>query len=166
MGAIVTGLFEGSPPCSWGSLLGEGSISLKTTILLLSQWNDNMNCSNLMVALLSGPLDSSLDGIFGFPGWSMILNYIISFGVNYVLMIGTVVMSVIYCDPESGSMMSCSVLRICGTTGVVCYGMICNCDPSVLNGIILSLSCTCPIDMIWNDLCASYNGWSYDVCCI
>ena len=100
MSAVVTCWFE------WGSLLGEGSTSLKTTILLLSQWNDHLNCSNLMVVLLSGPSYSSLVGTFGFSGWSMIPNCVILFGVNYTLTMGKVVVSVIYCDPGSGSLMS------------------------------------------------------------
>ena len=37
--ATVTWLFEGSPPCSWESLLGDGSISLKHLIPLPSHWS-------------------------------------------------------------------------------------------------------------------------------
>ena len=54
IGAIVTCLFEGSPPCSWGSLLGEGPSSLKILILLLSKWNHCPNCSIPVVTLQSG----------------------------------------------------------------------------------------------------------------
>ena len=68
MSVIVTCLFEDSPPCSWRSLLGEGSTSLKISFLLLSQWNDDLNCNNSMVVLLSGPWYSSLDQTFGFSG--------------------------------------------------------------------------------------------------
>ena len=138
MSAIVTCLFEGSPPCSWGSLLGEGSTSLKTLIPLLSQWNDHLNCINLMVVLLSGPLYSSLDGTFSFSSRNMIPNCMILFGVNYTSMIGKVVVSAIYCDPESDNLMSCGVWRICGVTGVECHGGSCSSVLSVLNGIILS----------------------------
>ena len=67
-----------------------------------------------MVVLLSGPSYSFSDGTFGCSGWSLILNCMILFGVNYILTIGEVVMSVIYCDPKSGSLMSCNVWRICG----------------------------------------------------
>ena len=72
MSAFVICLFEGNPPSSWPSLPGEGSTSLKTLILLLSQWNYHLNCSNLMVVLRSGPSYSSLGGTLGFSGWSMI----------------------------------------------------------------------------------------------
>ena len=97
MGAIVTGSLEGGPPYSWGSLLGEGSTSLKTLILLLSQWNDHLNCSNPIVVLLSGPSYSFLGVTFGVLGWSMIPNCVILSGVSYASKIGREVMNVIYC---------------------------------------------------------------------
>ena len=46
MSAIVMFQFEDGPPCSWESLLGEGSTSLKTLIPLLQQWNYHLNCRN------------------------------------------------------------------------------------------------------------------------
>ena len=58
MSAIFTFLFEDGPPCSWGSLLREGSTSLKTLIPLLSQWNYHRNCRSLMEVLLSEPFYS------------------------------------------------------------------------------------------------------------
>ena len=169
MSAIVTCLFEGSPLCSWGALLGEGSTSLMTPILLLWQWDYHLSCIILMVYLLSGPSYSSLGGTFGIHGWNMILNCVILFGVNYTWMIGRVVVSVIYCDPESGSLMTCGVWRICSVASVVCYGGTCGCDLSVLNRIILSCfygSCAYLVVVIGSSLCACHNNCSYDVCCI
>ena len=127
-------------------------------IFLLSQWNYHLNCSNPKVA--------SFDGIFSFPGWCMILNCMISFGVNYILMIGKVVMSAIYCNHESDSLMSCSLWKICSVTSMVCHSEVYICVCNMLTWIILSCfydSCACPI---WSSLCASYDCWSYDVCCI
>ena len=86
--AIVTCSFEDGPPCSCGSLLGESSTILKIPILLLNQWNDHLNCINLIVALLSGPSYSSLDGTCGFIGWDVILNCMTLSGVNYTSTIG------------------------------------------------------------------------------
>ena len=169
MSAIVTCFFEGRPLCSWGSLLGEDSTSLKTLILVLSQWNDHLNCSYLMVVLLSGPSYSSSDGTFSISGWSMIPNCMILSGVNYTLMTIKVVVSAIYCNPESSTLMRCGVLRICGVTSVVCHGRTCDCVLNVLIGFILSCfygDCACPIVGILSGLCANHNSWSYDVCCI
>ena len=114
--SIVTCLFWHSPPCSWGSLLGEGTTSLKTPVLLLHQWSYHPNCSNLMEVLLSGPSYSFQGVIFRFPDWSMISNCMILFVVSYVLMICRMVENMIYCGPESGNLMSCSVWMICGVS--------------------------------------------------
>ena len=109
MSAIFTCLLEDSPPCSWGSLLEEGSTSLKTLILLLSQQNCHPNCSNLMEVLLSGPSYSFQGGIFGFSHWSMISNCMTFFGVRYVSMTCRMGKNVIYCGSENGNLMSCGV---------------------------------------------------------
>ena len=179
MSGNVTCLFEGSPSCSRGSLLEEGSTSLKTLTLLLSQWNDHLNCSNQWWLLYLDLHIPPWMGFFCFPTWSMILNYIIPLGVNCFLTISKVVISEIYCDPESSSLMSCSVWRIfsvtgdvwriCSVTGVVCHGMACNCVLGVLNRIFLSCiygNCTCPIVVIWRGLCTSNDSWSCNVCCV
>ena len=55
MSAIIICLFEDGPLHSWESLLGEDYTSLKTLILLQSQWNYPLNCNNLMDVLLCGP---------------------------------------------------------------------------------------------------------------
>ena len=46
MSATVTWSCVGSPPCSWESLLGEGSISLNDLSPLLSHWSDHWSCNN------------------------------------------------------------------------------------------------------------------------
>ena len=75
MSATVTWSFQGSPPCSWESLLGQGSISLKDLIPLPSHWSDHQSCNNLCVDLQSSPSCSSWDVAFSHPAgvwtWSM-----------------------------------------------------------------------------------------------
>ena len=51
MSATVTWSFKVSPPCSWESLLGEGSISLKDLIPLLNHWSDHQSCNNQCVGI-------------------------------------------------------------------------------------------------------------------
>ena len=53
-------------------------------------------------------------------------------------MIDRVGMDVSCCCPESSSLISCSVWRICSVTSVVYHGGICDCVLGVLNGIVLS----------------------------
>ena len=66
----------------------------------------------------------------------MILNCMILFGVNYILMTCMVDVNVIYHNPESCNLMSCSLWMICSLAGVVCHSRVCDCILSVLNGII------------------------------
>ena len=112
-----------------------------------------------MAVLLSGPSYSSLGWTLVYPAWSTI-----PFSVNYTLMIGRLVVSVIYCDPWS-----CGVWRICSVAGVVCHGRTCGFVLGVLNRVVLSCfygGCACPVVVIGSSLCASHDGWSYSVCCI
>ena len=168
MSAIVIFPFEDGPLCSRGSLLVEGSTSLKTLILILSQWNNHPNCSNPM-EVLYGPSYSYKGVIFKIPDWSMILNCMILFGLDYILTICRIGMNVIYCGPESSNLKSCSVEMICSLASVVCHGGVCDCILSALNGIVLTCfysGCAHPIIMIWSGLCVSHDSWSCDVCCI
>ena len=71
MSATVTWFIEGSPPCSWESLLGEDSISLKDLSPLLSHWSDHQSCNNHCVDHQSSPLCSSWDVVFFLSCWSM-----------------------------------------------------------------------------------------------
>ena len=91
-----------------------------------------------MEVLLSGPSYSFQGVIFEFHDWSMISNCVTLFGLSYVLTICRMVVNVIYCGPESGNLMSFGVWMICSVAGVVCHGGVCDCDLSVLNGVILS----------------------------
>ena len=84
--------------------------------------DDLLNCSNLIVVLLYGPSYISLYVTFGCSGWSMILNCMIIVSMIYNSTIDKVVRSVIYCHPDSGSLMSCGVRRIWGVISVVCHG--------------------------------------------
>ena len=71
MSATVTWSLEGSPPCSWESLLEESSTSLKNLIPILSHWSDHLSCSNQCVSLLSSPSCSSWGVAFFLSCWSM-----------------------------------------------------------------------------------------------
>ena len=71
MSATVTWLFEGSPPCSWESLFGEGSISLKDLSPLPRHWSGHQSCNNQCVDLQSSPSCSSRDVAFFSSCWSM-----------------------------------------------------------------------------------------------
>ena len=115
-------------PWSWGSLLGEHSTSLKDCLFFSwFWWNYHLNCSNLMVVLLSGPSYSSCGETFSFLGWSMISKLHDPFRCALYFDKWWVGCNVIYCNPESGHLMSCNVWRICGVTGVVYHGMTCDC---------------------------------------
>ena len=59
MSATVTWSCIGIPPCSWESLLGEGSVSLNDQIPLLSHWSDHQSCNSLCVDAQFSPLGSS-----------------------------------------------------------------------------------------------------------
>ena len=103
MSATVTWSLEGSPPCSWESLLGEGSISLKSLIPLLSHWSDHLSYSNQCVGLLSSPL-CSWDVVFFSSCWRLNLICVI-----HALKISRIVVSVTYCDLGINNLKSCDV---------------------------------------------------------
>ena len=105
MSATVTWSLEGSPPCSWEPLLGEGSISLKNLIPLLSHWSDHLSCSNQCAGLLSSPLCSFFwDEVFFLSGWSMNLICMI-----HALKISRMVMSVTCYELRIDNPKSCHV---------------------------------------------------------
>ena len=58
-----------------------------------------------MEVLLYGPSYSYQGVIFGYPGWSKILNCMILWGVDYISMICMMGMNVIYCSSEGGNLM-------------------------------------------------------------
>ena len=114
MSATVTWSLKGSPPCSWESLLGEGSISLKDMIPLLNHWSDYQSCSNQCMGFLCSPSCSSWDVAFFSSYWRMNLICLI-----HALKIGRMVMSVTYCDLRNGNQKSCDVWMICDVTSAV-----------------------------------------------
>ena len=88
MSSTVTWSLEGTPPCSWESLLGEGLTSVKNLIPLTIHWIDHMNRSSLFVGLLSSPSCSSWGVAFFLSCWSMNLIWVI-----HALKIGRMVMT-------------------------------------------------------------------------
>ena len=122
MSATVTWSLEGSPPCSWESLLGEGSTSLKNVIPLVSHWSDHLCSSNQCVGHLSSPSHSYWDVALFLSCWSMNL-----FCVIHALKIGRMVVSVTYYDLRIDNLKSCDMWMICNLTGVVCHGEVCGC---------------------------------------
>ena len=131
--ATVTWTLEGSPPCSWESLLGEDSTSLKTLIPLLSCWSDHLSCSSQFVGLISSPLS---------PSWTMSLACRI-----HALKISRMVTSVTFYDLWFDSPKTCNVRMICNMTDPVCHGGVCSCVLCMLSEIIVSYfcgSCVCP----------------------
>ena len=136
MSATVTWLFEGSPPCSWESLLGEGSISLKDLIPLLSHRSDHRSYNNQCAGLPSSPSCSFWDVVFFSSCWTMNLICMI-----HALKIGRMVMSVTYCNLGIDNLKSFNVWMICNVTIVVCYGEVCGYVLCGLSEIIMSWSC-------------------------
>ena len=124
MSATVTCLFEGSPPCSWESLLGEGSVSLKDQIPPQSHWSDHWSCNSQCVDPKSSPSYSS---------WGVVvaLSCCIVSLINMVhaLKACRLIMSVTYYDVGIESLKSFCVEMICNVIGEVCHGKVCGCVP-------------------------------------
>ena len=133
MSATVTWSLEGSPPCSWESLLGEDSISLKDLIPLLNHWSDHLSCSSQSAGLLYSPSCSSWDVAFFLSCWSMSL--------IHALKISGMAMTVTYCNHGIDNPKSCDVWMICNVTGVVCHGKVCGCVLCGLSEIVMSYFC-------------------------
>ena len=131
----VTWSLEGSPPCSWESLLEEGSTSLKNLIPLLSHVSDHLSCSNQCAGLLSAPSCSSW-GVAFLSCWIMNLICMI-----HTLKISRMIMSVAYCDLSIDNLKSCDVWIICDVTGVVCHVKVCGCVLCGLSEIVMSCFC-------------------------
>ena len=136
MSATITWSFEGSSPCSWKSLLGEGSISLKDLSLLLNQWSDHWSCYNQCVDLQSSPSCSSLDVVFFVSCWNMNL-----IGEIHDLKIYRMVMNVIYCNLGINNLKSFDVGMIHDVTGVECHGKVCGYILCWLSEIIIKCFC-------------------------
>ena len=136
MSATVTWSFEGSPLCSWESLLGEGSISLKDLSPLLSYWSDHQNCSNQCVDLQSSLSCSSWEMVYFLSCWNLNLN-----GEIHVLNIYRMVMNVIYCNLIINNMKSFNVGMICNVPSVECHSEVCGCVLCGLNEVIMNCFC-------------------------
>ena len=132
MSATVTWSFEGSPPCSWESPLGEGSISLKDLSPLLTHWSDHWSCNNQCVDLQSSPSCSSRDVVFSFC-WSMNL-----IGEIHAC---RMVLNMIYCSFGIDNLKRFNVGMICNVASVVCHGKVCGYVLCGLSKIIVSCSC-------------------------
>ena len=131
MSAIVTWSFEGSPPCSWQSLLGESPIGLKDHIPIPGHWNDHQSCNNPCVDLQCSPSCSSWDVTFLSSCQSINLIcevHALGRGVN-----------MIYCDLGIDNLKSFDVGMICGVTSAVCHSEVCGCVLCGLRKIIMLL---------------------------
>ena len=131
MSATVTCLFEGSPPCSWKSLLGEGSVSLNE----LSHWSDHQSCNNQWVDLQFSPCSS----------WGMFLTLFcwIESLINTIHALKTyrMVMSVTYYGVRIGSLKSICVGLICDVIGEGCHSEVCGCVLCGRSEIVMSCIC-------------------------
>ena len=132
----LTWSFDGSPPCSWESLLEEGSISLKDLSPSQSHWSDPQSCNNQCVDLQSSSSCSFWDVVFFSSCWN--LNLI---GKIHVLKICRMVMNLIYCNLWINDLKSFDVGMICNMTDVVCCSMFCGCVLCGLSKIIVNCSC-------------------------
>ena len=136
MSATVTWLFEGSPPCSWEALLGEGSISLKDLIPLPSHWSDHQSCNNQYASLQSSHPCFSWGVAFFSSCWNMNLICMI-----HAMKICRMVGNVTYCNLWINNLKSFEVGMISNVTSAVCHGEVCGCVFFWLSKIIMSCSC-------------------------
>ena len=136
MSATLTWSLEGSPSCSWESLLEEGSISFKDLSPLLSCWSDHWSCNNQWVDLQSSPSCSSWDVVFFLSCWNMNL-----ISKIHVLKIYRMFMDVIYCDLAINNLRHFNVGMICSVTSVECHSEVCGCILSGLSEITMNCSC-------------------------
>ena len=136
MSATVTWSFEGSPPCSWESLLGEGSISLKHQSPLLNYWNDCRSYNNQCVDSQSSPSCPSWDVVFFSSCWNM--NQI---GYIHVSKICRIVINVICCNCRIDNLKSFGVWIIFDVSAEECNSKVCGCVLCELSKIIMNCSC-------------------------
>ena len=123
MSATVTWSCVGSPPCSWESLLGEGSVSLNDWIPILNQWSGHWSCNSLCVDLQSSPSCSSWGvGLFVIC-WSVNLFYI-----SPALKVSRMVVNVTYCNLWIDELKYFCVWIICNEVNVVNHGKVNGCS--------------------------------------
>ena len=133
MSATVTWSFEGSPLCSWESLLGQGSVSLNDLHPLLSHWSDHQSYNNQWVDLQSSPSCSSWDLVSSLSCW--IVNLIC---VIHALKICRMVVNVTYYDLRTYNVKSFYVGMICNVISEVCHSEVCGCVLCGLSEIVVS----------------------------
>ena len=159
--ATVIGSCVVSPPCSWESLLGEGSFSLNDLSPLLSHYSGHQSYSNLYVALLSSLWCSSCDVVCFLINWSVSVTY-----VSFIMRFCMMDVNVTGFYPWSG-MMSFCVWMICTVAYVECHGEVDGCNSCMWSSSGVSYSCDIgdyPYVVIWNGLCRNPGNWSCGVC--
>ena len=133
--ATVNWSCVGSLPCSWESLLGEGSFSLNDLLPLLSHWNVHHSCNSPCVDLQFSPSGSSWGEVCLVICWNVNVTC-----ASLTLKICRMVMSVIYCGLWSGKLRNSYVWMICGEVGVVCHGGINGCNLYMWGVSVMSYS--------------------------
>ena len=135
MCATVTWPCVGSPPCSWESLLGEGSVSLNDWIPLLNHWSGHKSC-------VSG-CGSSIFILMSFMGCVF---FVICWSVNLIyaspaLKIGRMVVNMTYCDLWIDKQKNFCVWMICNEVDVAYHGEV---NGNGLYGwSVIVMSCSC-----------------------
>ena len=162
MSATVTGSCVVSPPCSWESLLGDSSFSLKDQSLFLCHWNGYQNCNNSCVDLLLSLWCSSCDVVCFMICWSVSVTY-----VNLIWRICRMDVNVSDFSLWSGMMMSFCVWMICNEVNVVCCSRINGYNSCMLNLSIMSYlwgGGNYPYVVTWNGLFMNHDDLSCSVC--
>ena len=162
MSATVTGPCVVSPPCSWGSLLVEGSFSLNDLSPLLSHWNGYQNSNSPYVDLLFSLWCSCCDVVCFMICWSVSVTY-----ANVILRICRMDMNVIDFNLWSGMMRTFWVQMICSGVNVVCHSGIDGYNPCMWNLSIVSYSLgggNYPYAMTRNGLL--YESWWLELWCL
>ena len=156
MCATVTWSCVGSPPCSWESLLGEGSISLKDLSPLLGHWSCNNQCGDCQSSL-SCP---SLDVILFSSCWIENLICAIHASKTYKMVVNVTYFNLWIC-----SLKSFDIVKSCNVIGVVCHSDIYGCSHVLceLNEIVMSYSCGGCLsqhsDLVWS----LYEAWWFEL---
>ena len=161
MSVTVTWSHVGSPPCSWESLLGEGSVSLNDWIPLLSHWSDHQSCNSPCVDPQLSPSGSSWGVVYSWSPGNVNL-----ICLSPALKIGRMVMTVIYCDLSIGKLKNFYVWMICNVVDLVCHSEIDGCSLYRWSVIIVSCSCgSCiyPSVVTLNSPCMNCNNSSCNV---
>ena len=160
--ATLTCSCVGIPPCSWESLLGEGSFSLNDWTPLLSHWNIYQSCNSPCVDLLFSLLGFSLGVVC-----LMICCNVNVTCANLILKICRMDVNVIYYDPWIGKLKNFYVWMFCNEVGVVCHGGIDGCNLYMWSLSMVRYSwggCNYPYVVTWSRLCMNHDDLSCDVC--